>query len=357
MSDAQKVLMITSRADIGGGPKHLIDLISEKPSNFIVYAALPFDQDYSLAIQSQSRESIQIPFRKFSLPAFFRVLAFIKRRNIKTVHSHGRGAGLYSRALKLFGVRVIHTFHGVHDEKGFKGLIKLQVDQLLKCLTDQFISVSPSEYEKALSYKVCSPEKTSVIVNGVKVQKQLQASNFNNSPKIALLGRLSFPKGYDILISYIDKFIEENHNLSFEINIAGEGEAFLELMEQLDKTRYAKNRITFIGKTLEPLVFLSKHEAFMSFSRFEGLPLSVLEAMSLGRACLLSNVVGNRDVCPPNSRSAILFQLDSYKDFQHKFKDFLTNSALRKELSSNAFKTVENFFSVSTMAKKTFNLY
>ena len=348
--------MITSRADIGGGPKHLIDLISERPNNFIVYTALPFDQDYSLAIQSQSRESVEIPFRKFSLLAFFRILVFIKRRNIKTVHSHGRGAGFYSRALKLFGVKVIHTFHGVHDEKGFKGLIKLKVDQILKSLTDQFISVSPSEYEKALSYKVCSIEKTSVIVNGVKVQKKLQAS-FNSTPKIALLGRLSFPKGYDILISYIDRFIEENHGLLFEINIAGEGEAFQELRKQLDKTRYAKNRITFIGKTLEPLAFLRKHEAFMSFSRFEGLPLSVLEAMSLGRACLLSNVVGNRDVCPPNSRSAILFQLDSYDDFQHKFKELLTNSALRKELSSNAFRLVDKLFSVSTMAKKTFKLY
>tara|TARA_B100001971_G_C18266390_1_gene593040 strand:- start:1465 stop:2511 length:1047 start_codon:yes stop_codon:yes gene_type:complete len=348
--------MISSRADIGGGPKHLIDLISEKPNNFIVYAALPFGQDYSLAIQTQSRESIEIPFRKFSLAAFFRILAFIKRRNIKTVHSHGRGAGLYSRALKLFGVRVIHTFHGVHDEKGFKGLIKLKLDQILRGLTDQFISVSPSEYQKALSYKVCSLENTSVIVNGVKLQKQLQVS-FSNAPTVALLGRLSFPKGYDILISYIDKFIEENQDLPFKINIAGEGESLQELMEQLDKTQYAKNKIKFIGKTLEPLIFLSKHEAFMSFSRFEGLPLSVLEAMSLGRACLLSNVVGNRDVCPPNSRSAILFQLDSYDDFQHKFKELLTNPALRKELSSNAFKTVDKFFSVSTMAKKTFNLY
>ena len=115
---SKKILMISVRADYGGGPEHVFQLVRNISTQFDVYVALPCDKPYwgKFSRLLGSDKLIKIPHRRFSITELFKMLLFIKDNDIKVIHSHGKGAGLYSRLLKLIApssTKVIHSFHGV----------------------------------------------------------------------------------------------------------------------------------------------------------------------------------------------------------------------------------------------------
>ena len=111
------ILLITVRADFGGGPRHVHQLIEELPSDFNIYVAFPQGKPYGNLWQEHPKikKCINIPYRKFSIKYLFLLRRFIIENNISILHSHGNGAGLYSRILKIIvpQIKVVHTFHGI----------------------------------------------------------------------------------------------------------------------------------------------------------------------------------------------------------------------------------------------------
>lgn len=348
-----KVLLLSVRSDIGGGPKHVYDLMFHaKSSGIEYYIAAPSDGDFSGKFKDLSFSFFQIPFRKFSLIKFFQLIGFIHKNKIKIVHSHGRGAGLYSRLLKLFGFKVVHTFHGVHIGEGLVGKIKLLMDKILIPLTDKFICVSESERLSAITEGVTSIDKTIVINNGVELYG-LRSKARNDKVIVGTLARFNHQKGLDILVGYIYKFVHES-DTNFEVHIAGDGEGFL-ITEQLIKTKELDHVIKLMGPTREPINFLYSLDFYISFARFEGLPIAVLEAMSCGIPCLLSKVVGNIDIVE-HEKNGLLFDLDNYESFKVEFEKML-DQEYREKFIQPSLKTIRDKFSVESMCEKTYEVY
>jgi len=112
-----KILHISSRADFGGGPEHLFQLLKSAKNKMDVFAACPNDFPYYEKYRELLGKDkiIIIPHRKFSPSVFVKLISFITGNGINIVHSHGKGAGIYSRLLYLFtNIKVVHTFHGLH---------------------------------------------------------------------------------------------------------------------------------------------------------------------------------------------------------------------------------------------------
>ena len=202
----KNVLEISVRSDLGGGPKHLLDLLVNNNSEHRLFSAVPTGFDYSERIKQASVDSIHIPHRKFSIITFIKIILFCKKNNIKTVHSHGRGAGYYSRPMKLLGFKTIHTLHGVHIEKTILNKIKVKIDQLLTPLTDIFICVSDGEKKCAIDNKVALSSKIKVIYNGVEVQNQKICA-----PKLRCLVDYLFRKATTILLPRLKDFVLNTH--------------------------------------------------------------------------------------------------------------------------------------------------
>ncbi len=108
------ILHITSRSDYGGGPEHIRQLIKRLSPSFNFFVACPEDGQYHSAFETYAR-CVPIPERKFSLSRLYALYRFIGDNGIDIIHSHGKGAGAYSRPLGLMtGRPVVHTFHGFH---------------------------------------------------------------------------------------------------------------------------------------------------------------------------------------------------------------------------------------------------
>jgi len=340
-----KVLFISSRADIGGGPKHLLDLLSSDAfSKVEKYVAIPRGHELSSAISSHSNGALFIPHRKFSFWRFILLIIFCREKGIQLIHSHGRGAGVYSRLLSIFGIPVVHTFHGIHHERTFIGNLKLNIDRLLKLLAEHYICVSEDEKEKALNYGVCS--EAYVVPNGVSCTP-INPYTVRKTLKVGLLARLSYQKGIDILISHLNSITLKD--ITFQI--AGSGENELQLKESAKETE----ALTFLGKTLEPRSFLLDCDVFLSTSRWEGFPLSVLEAMACGIPCLLPDVTGHRLF--KENGCALFYDLHSAIDFKNKLEQLKSDYELRLNLSKKGHHLIKESLNLESMANRTISVY
>ena len=107
--------MISSNADLGGGPKQMFSLGENLNSCFHVFYALPKNNNYSKYLNSGN--FIEISKRKITLKDIFNLIRFIRVNNVDIIHAHGKGAGVLSRITNLFlHKKLIYTFHGIHIE-------------------------------------------------------------------------------------------------------------------------------------------------------------------------------------------------------------------------------------------------
>ena len=344
-----RILEISVRSDIGGGPKHLLDLVNEIKDSHYIDIAAPKSGDYTNDLKEASRKFIDIPFRAFSVVSFFVLLNHCRLEKVDLIHSHGRGAGFYSRLLKLFGFKVVHTFHGVHLERGWKGKLKLLIDKVLVPLTDAFICVSESEKILAIKHGVTKESKTHVVLNGVYIPNGVNEKKRSKEFVLGTLSRLNYQKGLDILIKYVSRF-ESEENIKLKCLIGGSGELEAEL-----KSQNKSQCIEFLGN-VEPISFLSKLDVYISFARWEGLPLAVIEAMSYAKPCLISNVEGNKDLVQ-DTENGFLFELDSYEEFACKLKSYISSGEQLSQYGNAARKRVIEGFSVNRMAIETLDIY
>jgi len=97
-------MLVTVRADFGGGPYHVDILLKNLKENFDFFVGAPLNQQYGCQWQQLLGEKkfFVLPFRSFKLISFLKLVSFIKSNQINVIHSHGKGAGLYSRLLKIF---------------------------------------------------------------------------------------------------------------------------------------------------------------------------------------------------------------------------------------------------------------
>lgn len=280
------VLLMSIRSDQGGGPRHVLDLAQHlKRRGHAVYVASPLDAPYGRYFAHDFNGHFLLPHRRFSLLAWLRLAKFIKQKNIQVVHSHGKGAGIYSRLLGLFGIPVVHTFHGLHP----KSLFARMLEFFLSFLTLKLICVSSSELSKARKLGI-PPAKLIELPNGMDFTR----FNQGNPPSKVLgtLSRLDPHKGNLRLIQLMTSLPEE-----FTLRIAGDGEQREQLRNEISRLGL-QNRVSLIGEVSDPVAFLQTISIYVSCSEGEGLPFAILEAVASQKPIVASNVTGHQDLLP-----------------------------------------------------------
>lgn len=345
------VLEIITSTEIGGAPKHLIDLMSglSKKEKIILYLASPNDPPFYDKLNKLSHNHFLLKKNTFDFFAFIRLLYFVKKHNIHLIHSHGRGAGIYSRLLFLFGIKVIHTFHGIHAEASILGRIKTFADKILSPFANHYIFVSEDERERGHKLGLCSKARSSsVILNGINLEKfpfiQKKISNKNHLI-FGTFTRPDYAKAPDLLLGHFEKLTQEQLPFTWELNLAGRD------LEMIQVPNSLKDKIKIIGEVSNTVEFYQKIDLYVSSSRWEGMPLSILEAMSCGTPCLISNVSGHFYFSKNNV--AMSFALDDFNSFLAEIKKIHS----RPHLTNEARSFIEKNHALIQMCENVFNLY
>lgn len=350
------ILYITSRADIGGGSIQLNQLIENLDENYNIYLACPFEGEMFNKWNNNKKilKIFKIPFRGFSLTSFMYITIFFFFNSNLIIHSHGKGAGIYSRLIKLFlwKVRIIHTFHGIsnilYSHTFIEKIRNIYIEKFLSFFTTKYIAVSNGERELAINNIKLKRSRIIKIYNGI------------NEPKVNLMSNKS---GIEIVT--ISRFSPEK-NMEFVFNVAkslknmdflwiGDGETKEELSKKIDLNNI-KN-IKNIGFDTEPFNLISfSKPIYFSASKGEGLPLTLIEAMSLGIPIVASNVIGNNEVVI-DSYNGFLFEQDNIEEALYKIQKIVDNPKLYDKFKINSLLMFDEKFQLREMISLTKNIY
>ena len=364
--DKKKIILITLRSDIGGGPYHVNLLLKNLSDFFDFYIAAPLNKPYGFQWKEQLgiNRFFELPFRSFNVIIFFRLLFFIKSNSIGIIHSHGKGAGLYSRLVKMFipQIKVIHTFHGIHiQEYSFISRnIYILLERLLNLLTNLFINVSFGEQKICLQYKIFNKKKSRVIYNAIhsiayplktKIETRRKLSLPLEKFLIISVLRFSYQKNLPLLIRIAEQL---NQNAKFSFLIIGDGEQRKEV-EELILAKKIVN-ITLLGFKNNIIDYLFASDIYLSTSLWEGLPFSLIEAAACGIPIIASDVTGNNEVVN-DAENGYLFELNKPDVAVNKILYLESSSDEQKIMSENSLKIVKDNFQLSTMINKMKDIY
>lgn len=158
--------------------------------------------------------------------------------------------------------------------------------------------------------------------------------------KIAIsIGRLAYQKGFDKLLN-IWKIIEEKDS-EWELYIIGSGEGKEKLFNQ--KETLGLKRVKFIEHIDNIEEYYKKASLYLMTSRFEGLPMTLIEAQSFGLPIISYDIkTGPKDIVE-NGINGYLIENDNEKEFIENFLDLVTDREKLLTFSGNAYKNTNKF--------------
>lgn len=146
-----------------------------------------------------------------------------------------------------------------------------------------------------LTLKMGIPDSKVVKINNpldIKVIREMSSLKLEHSyPKhkvnLLTIGRLTYQKGFDILINAFSKISNDN----FHLTIVGTGEEKEKLTQQVNLLGL-RQKITFIPSTENPYALMKHADVFISSSRWEGYPNVVIESLACGTPVVANNYPG-----------------------------------------------------------------
>lgn len=244
------------------------------------------------------------------------------------VHIHAEGPAFFCWLPKLFHKRVIVTVHGIDWQRekwksGFGSKFIHKGEKNAVKYADEIIVLSKGVQDY---FEKIYGRKTVFIPNGVsnhiERKPQIIKNKFglDKDEYILFLGRLVPEKGIKYLIEAFKQVDTEK-----KLVIAGGSSDTSEFENEMKELAKEDKRIIFTGfvqgQELEELY--SNAYVYALPSDLEGMPLSLLEAMSYGNCCLVSDIPECAEVVEDK---ALIFKKADLKDLQSKLKDACDHS-------------------------------
>jgi len=307
----------------------------------------------------------------FNIPPFCRDISFsrdlsaltklyrlIKRERFDIVHTHSSKTGVLGRiAAKIARVpKVIHTVHGyafpaATSKKSY--YLYFFMEWFAKFFTDILVVLNEDDRKIAVDKLGYAPEKVHIIPNGVDIQKFSPENKMavTGMLRIIMVGRLWPQKDPRTLLLAVKELLSKGVNVT--VSFVGDGE----LMSQL--THLAadeKERINFLGWKDDIDKILPDYDVFVLPSLWEGMPLAILEAMSSGLPCLVTNIPGNKDLVK-DGFNGYLFETGDYKKLAELIYNYSQDSDLLLHHSVNSRKYIEDNFTLNIRNGRIAKLY
>jgi len=354
-----KVLFIINSLGYGGAETHLLKLSKALLNKNWDVCLMTLTDDLELISKLDDRiKHYKLKFSFASIPInVFRALKIIKKERPQVIHSHLFQSNILGRFVKLFysKIKLINTTHCIYDSERIAGLSPVFIYRFTKKWVDFHTAVSKASLEQLLLNNAIPLSKGVYIPNGVFVNfDYTKIIHEHKSFMWLAVGRLIPVKNYNLLLQACEKI--SNFDEDFELHIAGDGVQKTQL-EALIISKKLSNRVCLLGNIPNIPALMESYDAFVLSSDSEGLPMTVLEAMSKKLPIVSTRVGGVTDIIknadggflsePRNSNDLAINMLKLMKSSKQELQNF----------GQNNFNFLKNNFTIEIVVEKFLEVY
>jgi glycosyltransferase involved in cell wall biosynthesis len=328
------IMIISPSLTVKGGISSLIDsyLASDLAAKYSILNV------YTHVSGSKMLKAVQ------AVRGFFHALMLLSFRQVDIVHFHGGGSVsalrkcVFFHLVKLFGCKVIYHLHGGAFPQQYQQLPRrfqavianmFQRADLVICLSESFRK----------EVKAIAPRANIIVeMNSVPLPQQVNCHDSTDEVRIVYLGLINEKKGFFDLLAVMGKICRDNDNVRLLVGGLGEEQRMRREMEALGIT----TRVEYLGwlEAEERDNLLGTADILALPSYGEGMPMSILEAMSFGIPILATNVGGVPDIVL-DGETGFLVQAGDLEQLYDRLMALIRDPNLRMAMGARGRRLVE----------------
>jgi glycosyltransferase involved in cell wall biosynthesis len=217
---------------------------------------------------------------------------------------------------------------------------------------------NPDDRNLFIENKILRPEQAEVILgSGVDTERFDFEEMPNEKVKILFVARMLWDKGIRFLIEAIRLLKQDG--LEFEMLFAGEPDVLNPRSVPLKQLKEWEREglIKYLGFQDDmPRLMRESHIVCLPTYYREGVPLSLIESASVGRAIVTTDMPGCREIVRDGVNGFIVPPKSSYELYK-ALKGVITNNELRESMGRESRKLVEESFSKEVVNRETLKVY
>ncbi len=300
-----RIAQVTISAHAGGGTRHMQQLcryLGPCGRGHDVHCFLFKAGPMTGRLKSDGANVHFINGHPLSHEAYRHLVSFLVKYKIDLLHCHGRGASICARlASKRVKIPVVYTLHGFHTRAHgiFSRRAYIMAERYLARFTSAIISVSSDEYAEIKNTRIIAPERLHLVRNGIDFahfSRQVEPVKINgidaSLPVVGCMCRLEHTAKQPELLVRACAFAK-SMGRPFNLVFLGDGPDLHILKHKADS---AGINAVFLPPVEDVRPFLAAIDLFALATRWEGMPLGILEAMAAGVPVIASDVRGVREL-------------------------------------------------------------
>ncbi len=349
----KNIVIILPSLTIGGAESMVYQLVSElikKELNLtVICIATKKDTYYERALE---KKNVNIIYLNNDSKSDFKTLAkiynILNKIKPNIIHTHLHTC-IYGIPWAL--THKVKFFHTIHSDPEFEFSKKIIKIMKFMYKNDIIVPIAISDVIKQkanLLYKV-PLEKIKVAYNPVDTDKfYLKNKISKNFIRFVNVGRLNENKNQKMLIEAFFEVQKEFPNT--KLALIGDGVLRKNLEEQVKKNKL-EDKVEFYGNIDYVEKILNKSDIFVLTSIYEGVPISIIEAMACGLPIIATNVGGIKDIV--NKNGILIEDLNGLVD---GMKKLIIDKSLREYMSDNSLNESKKYNKVN-VAEKYLEIY
>lgn len=362
-----KIIQIISSLGNGGAEKFLVELSNEliKNNNDVTIISFKDLKDDMIFLKNINSKNKLITLNKkngFSLILYFQLIKQIIYEKPNTIHFHLDSTFKYIFPLtfifqKKQFIYTIHSKFSNNNSKKFKKINKLffwKKNIKYVCISESIKNDFNEHFKKLNFHKIENGIKElAKIDTNEHIQNELNQLKYNNETRIAIVvGKVVPVKNYKLLIESFNKLKNEN---IICIVIGNTTSISIDYFNEINKKN--SGNVHFLGLKSNVNDYLNLSDVFLMTSLNEGLPISALEALSIGKPIITTPAGGMVDLIQEKENGFITsgFESDEYSETILKYLN-IDNKEVENIKNNNHNKFINNY-TIAISCKSYYNLY
>ena len=289
----------------------------------------------------------------FDPSIIFKLIKLFKKERPDIIHTHRYLARYAVPAAILSGVKGrVHTVHNMASKELCSRDRKINNFFYKKCGMHP-VGISHIIKDTIVEEYGLRPEAIGLIYNGIDLQKCQLKTDYHLNDKFQILhvGRFSEQKNHIGILKAFSLVVKKFPNAV--LNFYGMGPTFDECVAFVKESGLTEN-VNFCGTTDDIYSVMQKSDMFLLCSHYEGMPISLIEAMATQLPIVATNVGGIVDMID-NGENGLLCD-NNIEDITEKMTLMMSDMELRKKCGINAGKKA-TLYSKERMGKEYVKLY